>query len=202
MRMLILAIALLAAACAKQEETETTRVIMDTDAGMITLELYPEKAPSTVANFLKYVDEGAFDGSHIYRATRAGNDPSIAIVQGGLWKPWEEGMDADYVAPYPPAAHETTQASGLSHTDGVISMARVEPGTATSEWFISVGDNLSLDYGGTRNPDGQGFSAFGKVVAGMDVIQSINAAPTRDGEDFAGQILVDPIEINSVTRAE
>lgn len=200
MRFLILAVALLAAACAKNEETAATRVIMDTDAGMITLELYPDKAPATVANFLKYVDEGAFDGSHIYRATRADNDPGIAIIQGGLWKPWEEGMDEDYVAPYPPVEHETTELSGLSHTDGVISMARVEPGTATSEWFISVGDNLSLDYGGDRNPDGQGFSAFGKVVAGMDVVLSINAAPTRDGEDFAGQILVEPVEINSVTR--
>ena len=200
MRLIIALCLLYAAACAKNEETVTTRIVMDTDAGMITLELYPEKAPATVANFLKYVDEGAFGGSHIYRVTRADNDPDIAIVQGGLWKPWEDGMDEDFAAPSPPVEHETTEMSGLSHTDGVISMARVEPGTASSEWFINVGDNLSLDYGGARNPDGQGFAAFGKVVAGMDVILSVNAAPTRDGEGFAGQLLADPIEINSVTR--
>ncbi len=201
MRVLMIAIMLLAAACAKKE-AETTRVILDTDAGMITLELYPEKAPATVANFLKYVDEGAYDGSHIYRATRSDNDPSITIIQGGLWKPWEEGMDEDYVSPYAPVEHETTQTSGLSHTAGVISMARVEPGTASSEWFINVGDNTSLDFGGERNPDGQGFAAFGKVVSGMDVITSLNAAPTQEGEGFNGQLLVEPVEIKSAARVE
>ncbi len=201
MRLLALAFMFLAAACAK-EKTENVRVTMETSAGAITLELYADRAPATAANFLQYVDQGAFDGAHIYRATRPGNDPLISVIQGGLWKPWEEGMDADYAAPYPPVAHETTEMTGLSHTDGVISMARVEPGTASSEWFINVGDNPSLDFGGTRNPDGQGFAAFGKVVAGMDVVRAINAAPTGPGEGFAGQVLAERVEIRNVRRAE
>ncbi|WP_425409598.1 peptidylprolyl isomerase [Hyphococcus sp.] len=201
MKVFVMAMLLLAAACAKKDES-ATRVVMETDAGAVTLELYTDKAPATAANFLNYVDEGAFDGSHIYRATREDNDPSIAIVQGGLWRAWEDGLDADYTPPLPPVVHETTEATGISHTDGVISMARVEPGSASSEWFINVGDNPSLDYGGARNPDGQGFAAFGKVVDGMDVIRNINAAPTREGDDFAGQILAEPIEIKSVKRVQ
>ena len=198
---LALAALCLAASCAERA-ADAPRVVMETDAGAITLELYPDKAPLTVANFLHYVDEGALDGGSLYRTTRPGNDPLITVIQGGLWAPWEADMDEGFAPPFPPIAHETTELSGLSHGDGVISMARSEPGTASSEFFINVGANPSLDYGGERNPDGQGFAAFGKVIGGMDVVNAIHAAQAQPGEGFEGQILVEPVKINSVRREQ
>ena len=176
------------------------RVTLETSLGAITVELYPDKAPITVANFLRYVDQ-AYDGATIYRVTRPSNDPLINVIQGGLWRPWETGMIADYKPPFPPIVHETTEMSGLAHTDGVLSMGRFEPGTANSEFFISVGDNPSLDFGGERNPDGQGFAAFGRVIAGMDIVRTIHSAPTRDGEGLEAQILSQPIAITTIRRS-
>ena len=198
---LALAALCLAASCAERA-ADAPRVVMETDAGAITLELYPDKAPLTVANFLHYVDEDALDGGSFYRTTRPGNDPLITVIQGGLWAPWEADMDEGFAPPFPAIAHETTELSGLSHGDGVISMARSEPGTASSEFFINVGANPSLDYGGERNPDGQGFAAFGKVIGGMDVVNAIHAAQAQPGEGFEGQILVEPVKINSVRREQ
>lgn len=195
-------LALAFAAACSERAADAPRVIMETAAGDIIIELYPDKAPLTVANFLRYVDEGAYDGAHFYRTTRPSNDPMITVVQGGLWAPWEEGMDEGFAAPFPPIAHETTAVSGLTHGDGVISMARSEPGTASSEFFINVGANPSLDFAGERNPDGQGFAAFGKVVAGMDAVRAIHAAPAREGEGFEGQILAEPVTIISARREQ
>jgi len=98
----------------------------------------------------------------------------IEVIQGGLF-------DDNHPAMLPPIRHETTAESGILHTDGVISMARWEPGTATSEFFICVGDQPELDYGGRRNPDGQGFAAFGKVIKGMNVVKKIHVQPA-DGQ--------------------
>ena len=199
LRRLCFVLLLAVAACARSGE-DAPRVVMETSAGAVTLELYPDKAPVTVDNFLRYVDEGALDGGAFYRTTRPDNDPMINVIQGGLWAPWRDGMDKDFTAPFAPIAHETTDVTGLTHADGVISMARGEPGSASSEFFISIGDNRSLDFGGARNPDGQGFAAFGRVVDGMDVIHAIHAAQTREGEGFEGQILANPVEITSVKR--
>ena len=80
----------------------------------------------------------------------------------------------------PPIPHETTQQTGLRHADGTLSMARNEPGTASSEFFICVGDQPELDFGGKRNPDGAGFAAFGKVLAGLDVVRKIHQSPARE----------------------
>lgn len=202
MRKFLACLGLIAIAACAREAPENPRVVMDTDMGAITLELYADKAPLTVANFLRYVDDGAFDGAYFYRTTRPDNDPMITVIQGGLWKPWEEGMDDDFEPPFPPIVHETTELSGLTHGDGVISMARDEPGSASSEFFISVGANPSLDFAGERNPDGQGFAAFGKVIGGMDAVKAIHAAPARDGDGFEGQILADPVNIISVRREQ
>ena len=166
-----------------------------TDRGDITLELYPEKAPVSVANFLAYIDQGHYAQGEIYRVVRFDNDqgnPKINVIQGGV------NFDVD--APLPPIAHETTDATGILHTDGVISMARLEPGTAASEFFISIGDNPGLDYGGQRNPDGQGFAAFGRVISGMEVVQEIHqlreSAPAEDAY-FEGQILAEPVKFSA-----
>ena len=177
------------------------RVAIKTPRGTIIVELEPRRAPLTVANFLRYVDEGRFDGATFYRVVRAGTDPNpkapIQVIQGGI------DSDAHRGQMLPPIAHETTAKTGLSHTDGVISMARDGPGTATSEFFITVGDNTSLDFGGARNPDGQGYAAFGRVTHGMDVVRKIQAQPSDAPTPVTfvkGQILERPVEILSIRR--
>lgn len=170
---------------------ETPRVILKTELGDIEVELYLERAPITVANFLNYVDARRFRGATFYRVVRLGNQPDndvkIDVVQGGL------GQD-DRESRLPPIRHETTRETGILHTDGVISMARLEPGTASSEFFICVGDQPELDFGGRRNPDGQGFAAFGKVTRGMDVVRAIHQHTAKD------QSLDPPVSILDVVR--
>lgn len=188
------------AACARQEPGVVT-VRLATDRGGIVIDLYTEKAPATAANFLAHVDAGLYDGAAFYRTTRPDNDPMIEVVQAGLWDPKREGAPGyDFKPPLPPIAHETTARSGLAHGDGVVSMARVEPGSATSEFFISIGDNPELDFGGARNPDGQGFAAFGRVREGMEVVRAIHQAETESGEGFEGQLLTAPVKIISAAR--
>ena len=199
MRNLIYVMLLMIAGC-NTGATPDPVVEMETSAGTLVIELYREKAPVTVDNFLRYVETGALEGATFYRSTRPDNDPMITVIQGGLMTPWLEGGDEDFTAPFPPVQHETTEQSDLTHTDGVISMARLEPGTASSEFFISVGDNPSLDFGGARNPDGQGFAAFGKVIEGMEIVRAVHQAPTQEGEGFTGQLLTEPVKIVSVRR--
>ncbi|MGH9462705.1 MAG: peptidylprolyl isomerase [Vicinamibacteria bacterium] len=170
---------------------EIPRVAIKTAFGDIEVELYEDRAPVTVANFLKYVEERRFRGATFYRVVRLGNQPDndvkIDVVQGGL------GQD-DHESRLPPIPHETTRETGIVHTDGVISMARLEPGTASSEFFICVGDQPELDFGGRRNPDGQGFAAFGKVIRGMDVVRAIHQHAAKD------QFLDPPVAILDVVR--
>jgi peptidyl-prolyl cis-trans isomerase A (cyclophilin A) len=184
---------------------ETVMVVMNTSAGDITLELYPESAPVTVTNFLKYVDGKHYDNqASFYRTVRmdnqAQNKIKIEVIQGGL------GMEVPDL-PLEPIAHETTQTSGILHKDGVISMGRLEPGTATSEFFICINDQPELDFGGDRYPDGQGFATFGKVVKGMDIVRAIQAMRTDmpEGEELeytSGQMLIEPVEIYKINRTE
>ncbi|PLX10999.1 MAG: peptidylprolyl isomerase [Marinilabiliales bacterium] len=153
--------------CCKNKNPE---IIMKTDYGNIVIELYAKKAPVTVANFLRYIDEKRMQDATFYRTVTMKNQPEndikIEVIQGGLY----EDEHPDMLAPI---THETTEFTGIMHKDGVISMARNGPGTATSEFFICIGDQPALDYGGMRNPDGQGFAAFGKVIEGMDVVKKI-----------------------------
>ena len=173
------------------------RVRMVTDLGPIVIELYPDKAPITVANFLAYADQHLLDGGGFYRTVSPKNDnnpATISVIQGGL------NRDD---SPLPAIAHETTKVTGILHTDGVISMARGAPGTAGSEFFICIGDNPALDFGGARNKDGQGFAAFGKVVEGMDVVRKIHDQPTvtkADDPYLKGQILEKPVKIQKLSR--
>lgn len=173
------------------------RVRMVTDFGTIVIELYPDKAPITVANFLAYADRHLLDGGSFYRTVSPKNDnnpATISVIQGGL------NRDD---SPLPAIAHETTKATGILHTDGVISMARGAPGTAGSEFFICIGDNHALDFGGARNKDGQGFAAFGRVVEGMDVVRKIHDAPTATKADdpyMKGQIIENPVKIQKLSR--
>ena len=194
---------LAAALLAPGAAAENVRVRIETSAGDIVVDV-DDAAPLTAANFLAHVDQGLYDGARFYRVTRPANDPMIEVVQGGLWDPAREG-DPGYAftAPRPPIAHETTAASGLSHVDGAISMARGEPGTAASEFFITIGPHPELDFGGARNPDGQGFAAFGRVVAGMEVVRAIQTGSTAaslSSPVMAGQILDAPVVIARMRR--
>jgi peptidyl-prolyl cis-trans isomerase A (cyclophilin A) len=172
-------------------------VRMTTALGEITFELYPDQAPLTVANFLRYVDESAFEEAVFYRTVTLDNDkgsPEIEVIQGGLM------VDE---SPFPAIEHETTAQTGLRHVDGALSMARAEVGTAASEFFICIGDQPALDFGGTRNPDTQGFAVFGRVVDGMDVVRRIHSRPAdgpSESEYMQGQMLAPTVEIRSVER--
>ena len=194
-----LLMAVLATVSFAADEKNPLLITMQTTYGEIQIELYPDKAPVSANNFLRYVDGGHYNGSSFYRTVRYGNDngnPKIEVIQGGR---------GDAEAPFGAIAHETTEQTGILHTDGVISMARGDVGTASSEFFICIGDQPGLDYGNVRNPDTQGFSAFGRVVSGMDVVRTIHDLPSDAAADsayVAGQIIEQPAVIESIRRAE
>ncbi|MEZ4499991.1 MAG: peptidylprolyl isomerase [Thermomicrobiales bacterium] len=166
-------------------------VEISTEMGAIVVELNATAAPGTVANFLRFVDGGAYDGGRFYRTVTPENQPDdairIAVIQGGV----PESFNGDAHASLP---LERTTTTGLKHLDGTISMARREPDSAKTEFFLCVGDQPELDFGGRRNPDGQGFAAFGRVIEGMDVVRAINNSP-RDA-----QRLTPSIVIHTITR--
>jgi len=166
-------------------------ISMETELGPIQLELYPDRAPITVSNFLRYVDENRYEDFHFYRVVHMENQPDndvkIEVIQGGLWfdkHPME----------LPTIIHETTDKTGIRHLNGILSMARLEPGTASSEIFICINDQPELDFGGKRNPDSQGFAAFGKVISGMDVVRKIQLLPETN------QMLDKVVKVNSIQR--
>jgi peptidyl-prolyl cis-trans isomerase A (cyclophilin A) len=168
------------------------RVVLETDLGEIEIAVDAARAPATAANFLRYVDAGRYDGGRFHRTVLPDNQPGqavkIEVVQAGV-APAFEGKD------FPPVPLERTSATGLRHLDGTVSMARTAPDTATGDFFVCIGDQPALDFGGHRNPDGQGFAAFGRVVRGMDVVRRIQRSPAR------GQTLDPPIAIRRARRA-
>lgn len=169
---------------------QSVNIEIKTELGSIIAELYPEKAPITCENFLKYIQNNKFDSSFFYRAVRMDNQPNdkikIEVIQGGLGFGTSENR-------YEPIAHETTKETGILHKDGVLSMARSVPGSASSEFFICIGDQPELDFEGKRNPDGQGFATFGKVVKGMEVVKKIQQMKDKS------QMLIDKVGIYSIT---
>ena len=168
------------------------RVVIQTELGDIEVEIDSVHAPLTSANFLRYVDLGFYRFGRFHRTVRADNQPGDKVKIGVV----QAGLDSLRVKDFPPITLERTRATGLSHEDGTISMARDAPNTATSDFFICIGDQRALDFGGKRNPDGQGFAAFGRVVLGMDVVRKIQAAPA------VGQRLEPPIRIIDIVRKQ
>jgi peptidyl-prolyl cis-trans isomerase A (cyclophilin A) len=166
-------------------------VTIQTTLGNIDVELETAKAPMTTRNFLRYVDAGRYDGGQFHRtvtpANQADKKIKIEVIQAGV--------RADQAKnDWPPVALERTNKTGLVHTNGTISMARDGPDTATSDFFICVGVQPELDFGGRRNPDGQGFAAFGNVTLGMDIVRKIQTSPAD------GQALTPPIKILHIRR--
>jgi len=172
-------------------QSDNPVVIMETEFGKIVIEIFEEQAPLTSANFLRYVDEERLVDAVFYRVVTLNNQEDhpykIKVLQGGLFEDEHPMMLAGI-------KHENTEETGILHKDGVISLARLEPGTATSEFFICIGDQPELDFGGRRNPDGYGFAAFGKVIKGMNVVREIQQLPETN------QMLNKPIKITLVQR--
>ena len=175
------------------------RVLVQTTLGDIVLELDPVKAPGTTANFLRYVDGGHYDGGTFHRTVKMDNQPEsdikIEVIQAGV-------AESKAKSNFPAIPLERTNKTGLKHVDGAVSMARGTADSATSGWFICINDQPSLDFGGMRNPDGQGFAAFGKVVSGMDVVRKIQQAPSSADRktNTEAQKLTPPITVTKVSR--
>ena len=183
---------------------ERPLVRLETEHGDIEIEVRLDAAPISAGDFLAYVDAGLYDGEGFYRSVRPDNDPrkmGMSLIQGGIL-----GMGEDNPPPRPLIAHELTTETGLSNTTGVVSIARYEPGTGSAGFFfINIGDNAFLDYGGTRNPDGQGYATFGVVTVGMDVVRDIQQQATA-GESpdpvTDNQYLTEPVTIIRAYRVD
>src|SRR5881227_3984404 len=177
MRFLLFLLTSLALQASAQETPTFIRVLIQTEKGNIEIELSAAQAPITVANFLKYVEGKFYDGGRFHRTVKSDNQPDnkikIEVIQAGT----SSGKAKE---DFPAIKLERTRDTKLSHKDGIISMARDGPDTATSDFFICIGDQPELDFGGKRNPDGQGFAAFCRVVRGLDVVRKIQAAPAKD----------------------
>ncbi len=162
------------------------QVKITTNPGEIIVQLEPEKAPITTSNFLKYVKANHYKGGSFFRTVRADNQADnpvkITVIQAGV-HPWKENFLFD------PIPLERTKQTGIRHLNGAISMARDTPNSAQESFFICIGNQPELDFGGKRNPDGQGFAAFGQVIEGMDVVKKINESNAE------GQALMLPIMI-------
>jgi peptidyl-prolyl cis-trans isomerase A (cyclophilin A) len=195
----ILILSGVAALATLHAQAKPVRVLVQTELGDIVLEVDQQRAPATAANFLRYVDAGHYNGGTWHRTVKMDNQPEspvkIEVIQAGV--------SAEFAkSGFPPIALERTSVTGLAHKDGVISMARGTPDSATSGWFICINDQPSLDFGGARNPDGQGFAAFGRVIKGMDVVRKIQNAPSSANRttNTEAQRLTPPIKIIKVAR--
>ncbi len=191
MKKLLPSLLLLLATTASALAAPTVR--LTTELGVIEAELFADQAPATVANFLKYVDAGRYTGGVFHRTVKLNPDNQphnavkIEVIQGGV-NPEHAEKD------WPALALERTRDTGLKHLDGTLSMARAGPDTATSDFFICLGAQPELDFGGKRNPDGQGFAAFGRVTKGLDIVKKIQTAPAE------GQTLTPPVKILKTER--
>ena len=183
----ILAAAGLFFSCSQKKESNPVVQIIS-PYGDVQIELYPAKAPKTVAAFISYIDSGYYKGSSFYRVIKAEDMPTDyndGLIQGGIWPLMKNIKGID---------HEPTSQTGLSHTNGIVSLARTGPGTATTEFFICIGDQAQLDAGRKGTGDGLGYAAFGKVIKGMDVVRKIQSESST-GENFRNKI-----PINNITR--
>jgi peptidyl-prolyl cis-trans isomerase A (cyclophilin A) len=191
--------AVLVLACASLQTLESRQnavVVFETERGTIEVEV-DARAPVTAANFLKYVDAGFYDGGSVNRAVRPDNtvrhDVEIQVIQFQI-------DSARRREQFPPIPMERTSVTGLKHVDGALSMARTGPDTATGSFSIVIGDQPEMDFGGRRNPDGQGFAVFGRVIRGMDVVKAIQASPTGSKGPYGPESLEPPIKVLKAYR--
>lgn len=166
-------------------------VLITTRLGDIELELFPDKAPKTVAAFLSYVDQGLYNNTSFYRVLKTDEMPTdfnTGIIQGGIYQ-----SNSNMIGKIKPIVHESTQQTGLSHLSGTVSFASLGAGTATTEFFICIGDQLTLDAGESGTTDKQGYAAFGKVFKGMGIVRKIQNQSSH-GDKFDEKIDILKIE--------
>lgn len=179
--------------CCGKKNNSNPHIVIQTRLGNIEVELYLDKAPVSAGAFLSYIDSGFYKKAAFYRVLNQDNQPSdafkAALVQGGIWR-----TNHKLFVSLPGIKHETTKQTGILHKDGTISLARQQPGTATTEFFICLGDQPGFDYEGENNPDKQGYAAFGKVVKGMDLVKLIYNRPEND------QAFTPPVVIFDIVR--
>ena len=197
--MLLLAVILVMAGVASQTPipAQLPIVVFQTEKGTIDMEVDSVRAPVSAANFLKYVEAGFYDGGSVNRSVRPDNtvrhDVEIQVIQFQI----DPARRAEQFAPIP---LERTSLTGLKHVDGALSMARSGPDTATASFSIVIGDQPEMNFGGRRNPDGQGFAVFGRVIRGMDVVKAIQASPTGAKGPYGTESLMPPIKILKAYR--
>jgi peptidyl-prolyl cis-trans isomerase B (cyclophilin B) len=173
---------------ARAEKRSNPLVKLETSLGEITLELYPDKAPATVANFLQYVKDGFFDGTIFHRVI-----PNF-MIQGG-------GFDAQMTQKPTKAPIKNEADNGLKNEAYTVAMARTNiPDSATAQFFINVADNQFLNHT-AKTPQGWGYAVFGKVVKGQDVVDKIKAVPTAN-KGMHQNVPVEPVTIIKATVAE
>ena len=175
---------------AMQAQAANPQVDLDTTAGKIRIELDPAAAPKTVENFLTYVKDKQYDGTQFHRVI-----PGFMVQGGGFTSDFKQRPTR------PPVQNEAEQSSkaGLLNTPGTISMARTsDPNSATSQFFINVSDNKFLNFRDATQ-SGYGYTVFGKVVSGMDVVNKIAAVPTAAAGPFAKDVPVERVMINTAT---
>lgn len=166
------------------------RVRLETAAGPIILALNARNAPVTTANFMKYVDDGRFDGVSFYRSARNKRFPQYGFIQSGIRTDARRFLD--------PIKHESTRATGIKHLDMTISMARMgDPGSANGNFFITVGAMPSMDWASAASP---GYAAFGRVVGGQATVKRILGAAT--GAQMRGTLLLKPIYVRRAVRLD
>lgn len=190
-RTIALLVLMLAHSAGAQHSAKPIPILIETSLGNIDAELDSAAAPITVTNFLRYIDGRFFDEGSFFRTVTLANQPKdsvkIEVIQGGIGA-------AKRAQAFPAIPLERTSVTKLHHADGMLSMARSGPETATNQFFITIGDQPALDFAGHRNPDGQGFAAFGRVTKGMDVVRNIQSQPAN------GQSLATPITILRIVR--
>ncbi len=179
--------------CKPKTHYENPHIAIQTKYGDIEIELLPKQAPKTVAAFLNYIDSGFYFNSSFYRALNMENQPSNApkteLIQGGIWK-----TNYKKASSIIGIEHETTEQTKIKHTEGVISLARAKPGTAGTEFFIVIGNQPGLDYGGENCEDRQGYAAFGRVVKGLNIVFKIS------GQRLNGQYISPQVDIFNIIR--
>lgn len=178
-------------------QDKTVVVVFETEKGAIEIAVDLARAPVTAANFMKYVDGRFYDGGAVNRAVRPDNtvrhDVEIQVIQFQIDPARRREV-------FPPIPMERTSVTGLKHVNGAVSMARSGPDSATASFSIVIGDQPEMDFGGTRNPDGQGFAVFGRVTRGMDVVKVIHASPTGTTGPYRTESLDPPIKIVKAYR--
>lgn len=189
-KMIIIILAIFATSCGQKKYLHP-HVVINTAYGEIEVEIFTDQAPKTAAAFLGYVDSGYYKNSSFYRVLTNENVPAeynSGLIQGGIYTSNNKQLQN-----IPGIIHEPATQTGLLHTSGTISLARTTPGSASTEFFICIGNQPQFNSSASAAGDGLGFAAFGRVVNGMDIVRKIQNNPSR-GESFNQEIKIASIE--------